>query len=219
MPGAIPRAGTVADGTTVCDFDEAERSHQRSVSLAVAPLVHGDTKVNLVDTPGYADFVGELRAGLRAADCALFVVAANEGVDEATRRCGASAPRCRCRARSWSTKLDHARADYDGVLAQAQAAFGDKVLPLYLPTATTAEVTALRGCLAGDLDERTARPLIEGIIEESEDESLMDRYLGGEEITEDVLSPTSRRRSRAPPFFPVIPVCSPPASAAPSCST
>ena len=100
--GAIPRAGSVAEGTTVSDFEDAERSHQRSMSLAVTPLVHGGTKVNLVDTPGYADFVGELRAGLRAADCALFVVAANEGVDEATRQiwreCAAGA---RCRAPSW----------------------------------------------------------------------------------------------------------------------
>src|SRR3954453_17570419 len=84
--GAIPRAGSVVDGTTGCDTEDAEHAHQRSSSLAVAPVVHRGTKVNLVDTPGYADFVGELRAGLRAADCALFVLAANEGVDESTRQ-------------------------------------------------------------------------------------------------------------------------------------
>ena len=61
--GAIPRAGTVRDGTTVCDFDEAEEKHGRSISLAVAPVVHRETKINLVDTPGYADFVGDVRAG------------------------------------------------------------------------------------------------------------------------------------------------------------
>ena len=64
--------------------------------------MHGDTKINLVDTPGYADFVGELRAGLRAADCALFVVAANEGVDESDPPALARVrPGGRCRARSW----------------------------------------------------------------------------------------------------------------------
>ena len=77
--GAINRAGSVRDGTTVCDYEESEHAHDRTISLAVAPLVHEGVKVNLIDTPGYADFVGELRAGLRAADCALFVVAANEG--------------------------------------------------------------------------------------------------------------------------------------------
>ena len=149
--GAIPRAGTVRDGTTVCDFDEAESKHGRSVSLAVAPVVHRETKINLVDTPGYADFVGDVRAGLRAADCALFVIAANDGVDAGTlalwRECAdVGMPRAVV-----ITKLDQARADYDGVLAQAQAAFGDKVMPLYVPERTDGEVTSLTGLLeAGD---------------------------------------------------------------------
>ena len=61
--GVLTRAGSVVDGSTVCDFDEAEIGQQRSVGLALAPLQHNGIKVNLIDTPGYADFVGELRAG------------------------------------------------------------------------------------------------------------------------------------------------------------
>ena len=76
--GVIPRAGTVADGSTVCDHDPAAVRQQRSVGLSVAPVTHGNVKINLIDTPGYGDFVGELRAGLRAADAALFVVSAAE---------------------------------------------------------------------------------------------------------------------------------------------
>ena len=208
--GAIPRAGTVRDGTTVCDFDEAESKHGRSVSLAVAPVVHRETKINLVDTPGYADFVGDVRAGLRAADCALFVIAANDGVDAGTlalwRECAdVGMPRAVV-----ITKLDQARADYDGVLAQAQAAFGDKVMPLYVPERTDGEVTSLTGLLeAGDGSYEDLRgSLIEGVIEESEDETLMDRYLGGEEISSDVLTEDLEKAVARATFFPVVPVCS-----------
>src|SRR5450432_3362286 len=64
--GTVTRAGRVEDGTTVTDHDDAEHRQQRSVALSLAPLVHEGIKVNLLDAPGYADFVGELRAGLRA---------------------------------------------------------------------------------------------------------------------------------------------------------
>ncbi len=130
--GAIPRAGSVRDGTTVTDFDESEQAHERSSSLALAPLVHDGIKINLVDTPGYADFVGELRAGLRAADCALFVIAANEGVDDGTRSLWRECADVGMPRAVIITKLDQARADYDGVLAQAQVGLrrqGDAALP------------------------------------------------------------------------------------------
>src|ERR687895_1584742 len=77
--GTIPRPGRVEDGSTVSDYDDVEMRQQRSVNVTVAPLTHGTIKVNLIDTPGYADFVGDLRAGLRAADAALFVVSAVGG--------------------------------------------------------------------------------------------------------------------------------------------
>jgi elongation factor G len=217
--GAISRAGSVRDGTTVCDHEEAEHAHGRTVSLAVAPLVHEGVKVNLVDTPGYADFVGELRAGLRAADCALFVVAANEVVDAATRSlwrecAGVGMPRAVV-----VTKLDQARADYEGVLLQAQDAFGDRVMPLFVPVRSGDDVVALTGLLAptaedaagagatGQLDDLRG-DLIEAVIEESEDETLMDRYVGGEEIDEKVLVDDLERAVARATFFPVVPVCS-----------
>ncbi len=208
--GAIPRAGSVRDGTTVADHEESEHAHQRSMSLALAPVVHQGIKVNLIDTPGYADFVGELRAGLRAADCALFVIAANEGVDEGTRSLWRECADVSMPRAVVITKLDQARADYDGVLAQAQAAFGDKVMPLYLPVHEDGDVVSLTGLLApGDGESEDLRgSLIEGVIEESEDETLMERYLGGEEIDEKVLLDDLERAVAHATFFPVIPVCS-----------
>src|SRR3954468_5860381 len=200
--GAIPRAGTVVDGTTVCDTEDVERAHQRSTSLAVAPLVHRGTKVNLIDTPGYADFVGELRAGLRAADCALFVLAANEGVDEPTRTLWRECAEVEMPRVVVITKLDHARADYDGVVAAAQGSFGDKVLPVYLR-----EGDPVVGLITGDHshdDQRGA--LIEGVIEESEDETLMERYVGGEEVDAKLLVADLERAVARGSFHPVLPV-------------
>src|SRR5258706_4935801 len=131
--GTIQRAGSVTEGTTVTDHDPAAVKQQRSVTLSCAPLLHDNVKVNLLDTPGYADFVGELRAGLRAADAALFVVSSVDGMDAATaalwEECAAvGMPRAVA-----ITRLDHQRADFDETLALCQEVFGDNVMPLYLP--------------------------------------------------------------------------------------
>jgi elongation factor G len=221
--GVLSRPGTVADGTTVCDHDEAEIRQQRSVGLSLASLSHDGVKLNLVDTPGYADFVGELRAGLRAADCALFVIAANEDVDEPTKSLWQECSQVGMPRAVVITKLDHARANYQSALAAAQNAFGDKVLPLYLPAED-----GLIGLLSQthyqykDGQRTTQQPdpayaeaieeargtLIEGIIEESEDESLMERYLSGEKIDESVLIEDLEKAVARGSFFPVIPVCS-----------
>src|SRR5579875_1245254 len=221
--GVLSRPGSVVDGTTVCDYDDAEIRQQRSVGLALASLSHDGIKVNLIDTPGYADFVGELRAGLRAADCALFVIAANEGVDEPTKSLWQECSQVGMPRAVVVTKLDHARANYQSALSAAQEAFGDKVLPLYLPAGN-----GLIGLLSQthyeyDGSKRTTHPpdpsyadqieelrgaLIEGIIEESEDESLMERYLGGEKIDESVLIKDLETAVSRGSFFPVIPVCS-----------
>ena len=176
--GVLNRAGSTEDGTTVCDFDEVEHRQHRSVALALAPLVHDGVKVNLLDAPGYVDFVGEVRAGLRAADCALFVIAANEEVDEPTRALWRECADVDISRVVAVTKLDHARADFDGVVAQARDVFGDRVLPVYLH-----ESGRLVGLITGDHEHAEQRAaLIEGIIEESEDETLMERYLAGEDI-------------------------------------
>ncbi len=231
--GVISRAGTVTDGTTVCDHDPAAVRQQRSVTLAIAPLQHAGIKINLVDTPGYADFVGELRAGLRAADAALFVVSSGEGVDPATvalwQECAAvGMPRAVVVSR-----LDHPRADLDGEIAACRAAFGNGVLPLYLPVRDGAgAVTGLVGLLsqrlfdyrngyppvagqqsgldgAVDADEFTdaRNELIEGIIAESENESLMDSYLEGEDLDVEALIGDLETAVTRGSFHPVIPAC------------
>ncbi|MFF4186016.1 elongation factor G-like protein EF-G2 [Streptomyces sp. NPDC001691] len=232
--GAVNRAGRVEDGGTVSDYDEIEHRQQRSVQLSLVPVEWGGFKINILDTPGYADFVGELRAGLRAADAALFVVSAADGVDGSTRmvwdECAAvGMPRAIV-----VTHLEAARADFEAMTAICAEAFGgddpDAVLPLYLPVHGTAgpdghaPVTGLIGLLSQrvfdyesgerketqpDTDqlpliEEARNRLIEGIIAESEDETLMDRYLGGEDIDFKTLVADLERAVARGTFHPVL---------------
>jgi elongation factor G len=228
--GTVTRAGRVEDGTTASDFDEVEIRQKRSVNLALTPFVTDGVTVNLLDTPGYADFTGDLRAGLRAADCALFVVAATDGIDGVTRllwdECAAvGMPRAVV-----ITKIDHGRADFSTVLAECQAAFGEGVLPLYLPVSGDNGVSGLIGLLSethydyssgtrtagavtADDDAVRMAPardaLIEGIITESEDETLMERYLSGETVPTDVLIGDLETAVARGSFYPVLAVSSP----------
>ncbi|MEU3845184.1 elongation factor G-like protein EF-G2 [Streptomyces sp. NPDC028635] len=232
--GAVNRAGRVEDGGTVSDHDDIEHRQQRSVQLSLVPVEWDGIKINLLDTPGYADFVGELRAGLRAADAALFVVSASDGVDGSTRmvwdECAAvGMPRAIV-----VTHLEAARADFEEMTRVCAEAFGgddpDAVLPLYLPLHGAqgpdghAPVTGLVGLLTQKLfdyssgERKESEPgedqlpdltearnrLIEGIIAESEDETLMDRYLGGEQVELKTLIQDLERAVARGTFFPVL---------------
>ena len=172
---------------------------ERAAQLYLASFINGDTVVNLLDAPGHPDFVGELRAGIRAADSAVFVVSAADGIDGA-----AMALWEECKAANLPrvivlTKLDAGHADFDGSVVDCQAKFGDGVVPTHVPTMSAPGVVSGNiGLLtlkehdysSGSMVEREVRsddshveayrgPLIEGLIQEAEDDSLMDRYLAG----------------------------------------
>jgi elongation factor G len=187
--GALPRAGRVEEGTTALDTEEVEVRQQRSVSLGVATVEHDGHRVTLLDTPGSPDFVGELRAGLRAADAALFVVSAVNGVDAATvqlwEECAAvGMPRAVV-----ITQLDRARADVEDAVRLCQLLLGEGVYPVHLvdrgPDGSVRGLVSLLepGVSAPEAD-RLRSELIEGIIGESEDEALMERYLAGDELVQ-----------------------------------
>lgn len=200
---------------------------ERSIALTAAALEVDGTTINLLDTPGYADFVGELRAGLRAADAAVFVVSAADGVDAATgmlwHECAVlGMPRAIV-----VTKLETGRADFDDTVAICQRVFGD-AQPIYLPLHGDDGQTIVGnlGLLtqrlydsSGDelvireaqdehkeLIEGARGDLIEAIIQESEDDTLLDRYLEGEDIALEVLVEDLKKAVAAGTFFPVIPV-------------
>jgi elongation factor G len=212
---------------TTADYRAKPVLDERSVQLAVASVSYDGVVLNIIDTPGYPDFVGELRAGLRAADAALFVVSAADGVDATTmllwQECAAiGMPRAVA-----VTKLDKERADFEDTVAICQRVFGEGVMAIYLPLHGDDEaIIGNLGLLSQqiydyssglrvvhgaqeehrDLIETNRSELIEAIIQESEDDTLLDRYLGGEQIdvdvlTNDLLTAVSRGR-----FYPVIPV-------------
>jgi elongation factor G len=228
--GTIQRPGRVEDGTTASDFDEVEVRQQRSVNLTLIPFEHGGVKINLLDTPGYADFTGDLRAGLRAADAALFTVSAADGVDGLTRMLWEECATAGTPRAVVITKIDHQRADFDEALAACRDAFGESVAPLYLPVPDReGGVCGLIGLLSGrmydysggsradcDVTEADAgrvaearSGLIEAIIQESEDETLMDRYLSDEVIEPKVLIDDLETAVARGTLFPVLAVASP----------
>ncbi|MER6978356.1 elongation factor G-like protein EF-G2 [Streptomyces carpinensis] len=232
--GAVNRAGRVEDGGCVSDYDEIEHRQQRSVQLSLVPVEWDGIKINLLDTPGYADFVGELRAGLRAADAALFVVSASDGVDGSTRMVWEECAAVGMPRAIVITHLEAARADFEEMTRVCAEAFGaddpDAVLPLYLPLHGPEgpdghmPVTGLVGLLTQKLfdystgERKESEPgedqlprmdeardrLIEGIISESEDETLMDRYLGGEQVDVETLIKDLERAVARGVFFPVL---------------
>lgn len=235
--GAINRAGRVEDGATVSDYDEIEHRQQRSVQLSLVPVEWDGYRINLLDTPGYADFVGELRAGLRAADAALFVVSAAQEADAVAGATRAVWEECAAVGMPRAivvTHLDTARTSFDEMTRICGEIFGgddpDAVLPLYLPVLGPegadghAPLTGLTGLLTQRIfdyssGERQENPpaetqratlqearnrLIEGIIAESEDETLMDRYLGGAEVDIKTLVDDLERAVARGTFHPVL---------------
>ncbi|HET6749047.1 MAG TPA: elongation factor G-like protein EF-G2 [Actinomycetes bacterium] len=222
--GATNRIGRVEDGTTVTDFEPEETRKQISVSVAVAPVEHDGFKVNLLDAPGYADFVGDVRAALPAVDAVLFVVSAVEGVETQTEVVWTMAEELGLPRAFFINKLDRDRASFARTLDAIQAAFGKACPPLYLPIGEEHDFRGLVGLLSGraflyddgarregdvpeELQEAASslrEQLLEAIIQESEDEELMDRYLGGDEIAPTDLIPDLEQAVTAGRLFPVL---------------
>jgi elongation factor G len=197
-----------------------------STGLSVAAVARGDLTVNLLDTPGRPDFVGEVRAGLRAADAVIFVVSAGNSVDEATRMLWRECDAVGVPRAVVVTQLELARADYDAVVSDLQRTFGD-AQPLYRPLLAGGAVEGVADLLGrtvrrvtdagfgdpedpgeaelADIEERRGA-VLESVIEESEDESLLERYLEGEEIDAATLVEDLRKAIGTARFFPILPV-------------
>ena len=131
--GAITRMGTVEDGNTVSDHDPDEQRRQISVSLAMSPIEWKDAKINVLDAPGTADFVGDVRSAVRAADAVIVVVSAVDGVEVQTEFAWELAVQEDLPRAIFVNKLDRERADFQATLDQLVSSFGNQVAPFELP--------------------------------------------------------------------------------------
>jgi elongation factor G len=220
--GAINRAGRVEDGTTVSDFEAEEVKRHISVSLAVAPVMHDEHRINIIDTPGYADFVAEMEAGLSVADLVVVVVSAVEGVEVQTEMAWRTAADLGLPRMVFVNKLDRERADFERTLDQLRDLFGAGIAPLELPIGHEADFrgvadlltdTAITyengkpssGAIPDDMSEmehRVHEALVEGIV--VADDDLMERYLDGEVPSAKELEATLAHGVASATVFPVV---------------
>jgi elongation factor G len=202
--GVLARAGRVEDGTTVCDTEPEELKRTMSLSLAVAPFewqaTDGETyKVNLLDAPGYADFVGDLDAALSVADLAVLVVSAVDGVEVGTESAWAKCVAAGIPRMVFINKEDKPRADFHRVLDQLRATFGTGFVPLELPLGEEDRLHGIADVLSDqgfeyepdgrhhaepipadvvDEEHRLHDELVEEIV--AGDDDQLERYLSGE---------------------------------------
>ena len=183
--GTINQAGTVARGTTVCDFDPQEKTHQHSLDSALVSLDHDGSHVNLIDTPGYPDFVGRALSVLPAVETCAVVVNAQAGVEMVTRRMMEQAAERGMDRLLIVNKIDAEDVDLEDILQQLKDAYGSECLPLNLPAEGGSKVAdcffQAEGGATDFLSVEEAHVnIIDQVVEL--DEELMEQYLEGEEI-------------------------------------
>jgi elongation factor G len=201
--GVVNRLGRVDEGTSVSDFDPDEIKRKISVNVSVVPLEWKGTKINLIDTPGYADFVGEEKSGLRAADSAIILVDASAGVQVGTENAWRFADERELPRLVFVNRIDRENADFDRVAEALATQFGRKCTPLQIPVGSQDHFQGVVDLLTlkaytGEKDEEGPVPadlqdqassyrerLVEAIAEN--DDELLSRFLEGEELSEEKL--------------------------------
>ncbi|WP_369958594.1 elongation factor G [Pseudomonas benzenivorans] len=182
--GAIANQGTLERGDTVCDFDPLEREYRHSLASALAHCNHDGTEINLIDTPGYPDFIGQAIAALAAVETALVVVNAQSGIELSTRRMmDLAGERGLCRMLVVN-KIDAERVDLPGLLEELREAFGKEVLPLNLPADGASRVVDCFFNPEGAADFSSVAEVHQALVDQvvEVDEALMARYLEQGEI-------------------------------------
>ena len=216
----INRLGKVSEGSTTSDYDPAEQKRGMSISLSMLPYIWQGNKINLMDTPGYPDFVGEVKSAIRVSEGAIVVVCAASGVEVGTEQiwtyCDASTlPRI-----IYINRMDRENVDFIKVVDQIQSKFGRKCLPIQLPIGAHTNFQGIIDLLKmksytgtaskeGDIPEALksqAQSLREKLVEsiaETED-SLLEKFLGGEELNQEELTKTLTKAVASGKLVPIM---------------
>jgi len=219
--GAINRLGKSLDGTLASDFDAEEIKRQMSISTSVEQVEWKDNKLNMLDTPGYFDFVGEVKEGIRAADSALIVLSGRSGVSVGTEQAFKFAKQKGSPIIFFVNKIDDNRANYQKTLEEMKEKFGKAITPFVYPIREGEE---FKGFV--DIVDMTARryegqdrvdiPVPDGMAEviaplrdmimeaiAETDDALMNKYFNGEEFTFDEIKQAIRKGVKDGSIYPV----------------
>src|SRR2546422_8660035 len=221
--GAVTRQGRVDDGTSISDHDPDELKRRKSLNVKVLPVEWKQHKINFIDTPGYADFVGEVKAGLRVADAALVVVTAEKGVEVGTELTWQYADERNLPRMVVVNKLDRENTSFDNALKSLRDQFGLKVVPLQIPIG---EQSGFRGVvdlvsqkgytfeggnkvqevpIPAELKESISsyrEQLIESAVES--DDTIMEKFLEGEELSDEEILSVVKMGIRSGQLVPVL---------------
>jgi len=221
--GAVTRQGKVDEGSSISDYDPDELKRRMSLNAKALPVEWKNHKINFIDTPGYADFVGEVKAGLRVADAALVVVTAEKGVEVGTELTWQYADERNLPRIVLVNKLDRENSSFDNALKSLRNQFGVKVVPLQIPIG---EQSGFRGvvdlvtqkgftfeggnkvqevAIPAELKESISRyreQLIESAVES--DDEIMEKFLEGEELSDEEILSVVNKGTRTGQLVPVL---------------
>ncbi len=205
--GITKRQGKIEEGNTISDYDKEEVKRLFSISTTVVPVIWEDTKINILDTPGYFDFVGEVEEALNAADAAVIVISAKAGVEVGTMRAWEYCEKHNLPRMFFVTDMDDDNASYRQVVEDLTEIYGKKIAPFHIPIrenekfvgfVNVVKMAGRRFTTLGNYEEcevpdysmenltKFRETLLDAVAETSED--LMEKYFAGEEFTQDEIS-------------------------------
>ena len=207
----ITRMGRVDDGNTVSDYEPEEAKRTSSVQTSLLPCNWEGCKINLLDTPGYDDFAGEVASALRVADAGIILVASPSGVELGAEKGWARCEESNLPRIFFVNKMDRENADFGRTLQQIQELFGRKCIPFQIPIGSEQSFTGVVDVLnlpadipaeVADLVASAREHLVETIAET--DDELINKFLEGEEISDDELAAATRKAVASGEVVPVL---------------